>query len=50
MADFPADLIAVDTWQHQVKKNQIRLEDRELLKSLFSVIYNSGFKTFFCKI
>ena len=44
------DLITVDSRKHQIEQNQVRMKSIEFFQCLFSVIYDSGFKTFFCKI
>ena len=49
-ADFPADLIAVDSGQHQIQKDQIRHILFKGSQSFFSVIDGSGVKAFFGQI
>ena len=50
VTDFATDLITVDSRKHQIEQNQVRMKSIEFFQCLFSVIYDSGFKTFFCKI
>ena len=50
VTDLSADLIAVNARKHQIQEDQIWLKRSKVFQSLFTVIYNSGFKTFFCKV
>ena len=40
MTDFPADLVAVHSGQHQIQKNQVRAEGFKGPESFFTVIDN----------
>ena len=49
-SQFPANLIAVNSRQHQIQKNQIGTEIREYFQRCFSVIDNLRFVAFLHKI
>ena len=50
MTQFSAHLISVDSGQHQIKEQKIRMKRVKFSQRLFSVIYDFCLKTFLCKI
>ena len=50
MTDFTADLIAVDSREHQIQNDQIRAKRGKFFQCFFSVIYDFCLKAFFGKI
>ena len=49
-AQLAAHLIAVHAGKHQIKENQVRVEDRENVQRLLAVPHDLRFKAFLCQI
>ena len=50
MTQFSAHLISVDSGQHQIKEQKIRMKRVKFFQRLFPVIYDFCLKAFLCKI